>query len=25
MVLDKNNLKIADLLIEWISQRAAQK
>ncbi|MGB7835088.1 MAG: hypothetical protein WBL84_23070 [Xanthobacteraceae bacterium] len=25
MMLDKNNLKIADLLIEWIAQRAAQK
>jgi hypothetical protein len=25
MMLDKNNLKIADLLIEWIGQRAAQK
>jgi hypothetical protein len=24
MMLDKNNLKIADLLIEWIAQRAAK-
>jgi hypothetical protein len=25
MMLDKNNLKIADLLIAWVAQRAAQK